>query len=345
MAKKITLLFSLLFVAAATVIAQPTLTSKFNPVVGTTSKVAFADSTGVDEGPAGANITYDYTMLAPIASAVSYTYQTVASTPYAAKFGTANIAYQSPGTQGNTSYIYLKTSATAMENVGVATSDIQVVYTNTQKVLSFPCTMGTTFTDYFEGSGANTQGIVTYRQGNTTSTVDAYGTLKLPASTFNNVLRIKTEQIFTDSIDLFGDAFITRYKITTYNFFIDDLQQQLLSISYTYVDSDLLGEQDYKTIQYFPDVFNSVAKVNNNSAIKIYPNPAADNFKIDYENNGALLRVDIVDIAGKTISSQNYNEYEEGAGINTTHLAQGLYIVNLYQNNAIVGVQKLTIAR
>jgi hypothetical protein len=347
MINKLTSLFSLFFIGGlVTAIAQPTLTSKFNPVVGTVSKVAFADTTGVTEGPAGANKTYDYTLaLAPIGAAVSYTYKTVASTPYASQYTNATVAYQSPSAQGNSSYIYLKTSASAMENVGVATSDIQFTYTDLQKVLSYPFTMGNTFTDYFEGSGTNAQNITTYRKGTVTSTADAYGTLMLPSATFNNVLRVKTVQTFIDSINLFGDEFITRYNITTYNFFIDDVQQQLLGISYTYIDSDLFGEQDYKTVQYFPDSYTGVAKVTNNTAVKIYPNPAADNFSINIENTDAPTRMDVTDITGKTVLTHNYNSVNQDINVSVANLAQGLYVVNLYQNNALVGVQKLTVAR
>lgn len=323
-------------------IAQPTITSNFNPINGTVGTQAAADTNGIKESAAGANQTYNFSNLSQVGQAVSYTYVLASTTPYASQYQGATLSYAAQSTQGSTGYTYIKTTNNSYELLGVATPDAQFVYTNSQLVMSYPFTYNSTFTDYFEGTGENTQGIEIFRKGYTTSTADGYGTLTLPNGTFTNVLRVKTVQDYKDSFDFMGDAYEYKYFFTTYSYYSNDYRLPLLNISYNEITEPFLGSTSVsKSVAFYPNSTTSVQE-NEKTNISVYPNPANDRFFVSNNNNAEITTVEILDITGKSVL---LTPYTAGNGISTDELPAGIYMVRIWSGELAIGSQRINIVK
>jgi len=77
--------------------------------------------------------------------------------------------------------------------------------------------------------------------------------------------------------------------------------------------------------------------------MKIFPNPADNSFHVSVntvlENNKILLK----DAVGKTILEQKIPNNRAGLDINTMSLSNGVYLVLLINQEAIVEVKKIVI--
>lgn len=156
-------------------------------------------------GPAGANQSWTFTNLN------LHTFDSIeavnpSSTPAGAQFPTSNIALIQ---QGN-SYIYLNNSNTELNILGVSVPTLNVIlpYSNPEKILIYPSTYQTVYSDTSVAEvtfpGALLQlpfdsirfKQIKYRTG----MVDAYGSLTTDEGTFNNTLR------FNDTITQIDSA-------------------------------------------------------------------------------------------------------------------------------------------
>lgn len=327
--------------------AQPTITSNFNPTFGYTAKIVMADTMGVTEGAAGANLVYDFSSLSQVGNEITYDYILPANTPYGSKYPGATLSFLSQTTTGGAGFTYLKTSASGYEILGVATAEMQLVYSNSQVFAQYPVTYNSTFTDNFAGQGTNTQGFTTHRKGTSTSVADAWGTLKLPQGTFTNVLRIKTTQEIRDSINFMGTDFVSVSRAVSYSFFRDDIQQQLLTINYlTFVDPLSGNESTSKTVMYYPETAtNNPSSVQNaEKAFKgdIYPNPATN--QITFSPQAGATHYTITNVLGKLYNSQPIVATEPQT-VDVSALPQGIYTISLYNGTILLGTQKFTLVK
>jgi len=338
---KSTLLIAAL-AASLTTIAQPVITVNTAPQIGYTVNLAAADTTGVSEGSGGNNQSWNFSSLTQVGSTYTYDYTAPSATPYASKYPNATVAFNSSTSQGNSAYSFVSSSASTYEMWGIATNDVQTVYTNSQMVYQFPFTTSSSFTDYFEGSGTNSQGLTTYRKGNISVAADGYGTLQLPGGTFSNVMRVKVVQEFSDSVNIFGDDFVYEYLITTYNFLHDNFRQQLLGISYTEVTDPFFGTTTLtKSVLYFPGGTVSTGDAMVKNGISIYPNPANEYFTVALPEKSENTTVEIMDMAGKIAGTFPVNETD--VNIPTGSLPAGIYTVKVYNNTSVLTVQKIAV--
>jgi hypothetical protein len=342
MVKNSTLLALMSILVCSSALAQPTITSNFSPTLGANVVLAVGDTNNISEGAAGANKTWDFSAMQKVGNNTGYTHIAPSATPYSSQFPAATLAYATTSGQGNTGYVYYKISSTAFENVGVATSAIQMYYTNPQVILQYPTTYNSSYTDTYSGSGTNSQNITTYRNGNITITADAWGTLILPQATFNNVLRVKIEQTSVDSIHFMGQDIITENRIVTYNYYRDDIKQQLMGISYTY-GKDFFGDDIIiKSVFYYPDAPNAVTSLAKQD-IKVYPNPATENIVIENLGNTEATSFTITDVLGKTYLAETVNYNTQNSKIDVSSLAEGIYFLSLFKNETFIGTEKLII--
>ena len=133
MKKSLLLSFGSLLFAAASVVAQPTITAA--GITGTVGEVlSIANSTvSISPGNSGANQTWNLSSLT--GTATSNTLVTVGSTPNGSSFPNATIAFK-----GSNYYAYYKSSATAWQNYGSATT-VVMAYSNPEDFIHFPFTM------------------------------------------------------------------------------------------------------------------------------------------------------------------------------------------------------------
>jgi len=78
----------------------------------------------------------------------------------------------------------------------------------------------------------------------------------------------------------------------------------------------------------------------------IFPNPAGDYIHISTSLNLTWLNVssvEIVDAQGKVLITEKFDEQTNILKINTSILANGIYYVNLVNDNKILATEKLII--
>lgn len=98
------------------------------------------------------------------------------------------------------------------------------------------------------------------------------------------------------------------------------------------------------TITQTVTVLNALG-INNPAAVgfNVYPNPANNAVTITFAT--AANQVRMIDVTGKVVSTQTLNAGTNQTTVLLDNLANGAYLCQLINNNAVVAVQKLTVIR
>ena len=173
----------------------PVLDSTVAITVGQNASInVINNALNIPSGNAGASQIYDYSALPSFNSNYEILGIDNLTSPYATTYADANatVSWSSFGSPyyhfllSDTSYIYL----------GGGGSFGQYEYLDVYEQLRFPFAYTDTYTDTFVAV-SNTGG---YRAGSVTVSGDGYGDLLVPGSTFNNVLRVKRESAYYDTV-------------------------------------------------------------------------------------------------------------------------------------------------
>lgn len=304
--------------------AQPTLTNSMNPTVGESVTSYMADTVGIQQGPAGASVTWDFAnlMVDPNNPATIY-YVSPAGTPYVSSFPDANLAVSEQG--GN--YQYHKAENDKLTNLGYSSDQSNMIYTDPQQMMAYPFTFDSQFNDSFQGTGVS-GGLTMENAGSLMCKADAWGTLILPTGTYNNVLRIKTTMVYTSTF--FGIT--TNITFHSYSWYEGDRHYPLMTLNY--ITMSVMGNiTKVKAItvsdpnSIVPDLFNDKVSFN------LFPNPVVSDcyISVDLKDNSEVT-VSIIDMAGS--EKQVYHHNMETAGLknynfNLDDLAAGTYIARL----------------
>jgi len=76
------------------------------------------------------------------------------------------------------------------------------------------------------------------------------------------------------------------------------------------------------------------------AAVRVYPNPANDNFSISLPGNPDLLRLQMYNALGQLVLTQQFQNHDE---INVSSLAKGLYYMTISGNRVEYNAQKILI--
>jgi hypothetical protein len=214
--KKTLIVLTLAAFCSGTLLAQPQLQMNVVPEIGDMVTLFEVDTNGVTQGNAGANQNWDFSGLEPLSgvTGTKYLYLAPSGTPsqYAAQFPAANLAVQIG--EGDTAvYSYTKKEANQFVFLGAVGEDFIQEYPNTDIQLKSLSYNGSFSDDFTNMTDAGT-GYVFYGHGSRTITYDAYGTLKTPAGTFQNAMRIKALSEQVDSVD-FGVGQLINYTTFT----------------------------------------------------------------------------------------------------------------------------------
>lgn len=317
-------------------VAQPQLTADDLSAVGDKKINYVADSTGIEPGPAGANMSWDFSTISRTGTNDSSISEVVAasSTPYASDFPTATLAAQS--VSGN-SWAYYTTSSTQASMIGVVASasgtTVKQKYTNPMLILQVPFTYNQSMSDDFEGS-YDASGVTIYVTGTSTSTADAYGTVIMPHRTFTNVLRVKNVSFTKDSFDLFGSWYVSTTEATSYSYVIPGRVAPVLTIMYTQSTTNGIPSDGIKTVT-FNDVepLASVKPLSMlNADVNLYPNPASwnANLVVNAKEN-STVEVSICNALGQKVADQNASLHvgQNSLALPVSSLKSGVYFVNI----------------
>ena len=141
---------------------------------------------------------------------------------------------------------------------------------------------------------------------------DGYGTVKLPYGTINNVYRIRTHQVDSSYIVFNGPVY-------------DEMIWFRASDGIPVLR--FIKNGDFFTTVYFASANGAagIAENSNVSHINIYPSPFTSSITIKNTTNKAIARVNIYNTLGTLVLTKTSSTEV----INTEHLAQGLYNVEV----------------
>ncbi|HNE27817.1 MAG TPA: hypothetical protein PLW66_01545, partial [Saprospiraceae bacterium] len=130
--------FPVLF-AFGTLHAQPTLQNNVFPAVGDVVTQADGDTGGIEPGPGGANMVWDFTGLTPLSfePPVQSTVVAASNTPHANLFPEANLAVQATTDNGDF-YLYLKVENDKISTLGSAAAGVFFEFSDPQINIQAP---------------------------------------------------------------------------------------------------------------------------------------------------------------------------------------------------------------
>jgi hypothetical protein len=318
--------------------AQPILTATgINPVIG--DNFNNVSSNYISPGNSGANQTWDLSSLTYNPSANPENAVAASSTPYAANFPNANLAFTSMGN----SYDYYKTSSTAFQNYGYSTSNSNILaYTDPEDILRFPFTYNNTYTDSWGGTNTN-GGQTDIAHGTTTVTADAYGTLITPAGTFANVLRL---HVIIDQIDSTNNTPTFILHEDLYEWYRNGIHNALaIAGSYSFGSGSPVPFSGYLANPSVGvnDIENMI------SEYTISPNPASEQLTLNFaltENKN--VNVKVINVLGQNIQMEQAAKGLQGANsieLNVAKLPEGIYFAQILLDGNVAGTRRFVVSK
>jgi len=250
------------------------------------------------------------------------------STTYATSFEEANICFKN--SDGKLYYYSIRGNEYEYHGTYNGTFIIKGDHENHQKLLTFPFTYQSNFTDSFTNQ-YEILGMPFYRKGTITSEADAYGDIKLPGGTIKNVLRVKWTESFIDS------SFIGNINgsIETYVWYKPGYPHNM----FTYSKTTNNGTDEYygAFLKNPPVTTTSVFGLDNGKQqnIAIFPNPTSHDINIhlpDVENNSESVEVTVLGIAGDTKSKLKF-EFLDEINIDVSNFPPGPYLILVKNGN------------
>ncbi|CAN5783255.1 hypothetical protein BH11BAC7_BH11BAC7_17530 [soil metagenome] len=301
----------------------------------------------VSEGNSGTNQTYNLSALQP-QSTDTILFTLPQFTPNGANFPGSNFAAV---INSNQAYIYLNQSATAFQITGQAadpfgTGIVDIAYSDYEKVLKFPCTYNTSFTDTARGQGWTYLGydpgvgfqIDSVNIRSTifkTSTVDGWGNVTTPMGTFN-ALRVNTTRKQIDTIDVqtmnvwIYDAYIQTDSVRTYTYWANGIGYQL---------AELTDHQDFGSItsatwlDSIPQQNVGMNELAHQPEMNVYPNPSVE--IVTFVSNGAdVASIQILDMNGRIVKTTIVTA--DRTTVNVSDLSSGMYFFQAVNANGTI---------
>jgi hypothetical protein len=329
-------LFLLLFLPFQN-FAQPTITSSWAPSIGmhVQSQPFNYNLPSLDEGNAGANVTWDLSSIdtSGVGGSLGLVAINPSTAPQNSFFPNATDCIFST----DSFYTFDRLNGSVYQNIGSyqpsqsGSPYVTTIYSDPMDIFHFPYTYASTFFDtgvYRDISGGS---IIDTLIGHITQTdtTDGYGTLITKAGTFTNVLRKHTIQMELDTDIVQHTTSIIENNL--YNWYSSEYPGiTLASIGHYTTDGFLtdLGDYSIFTLTGIHPLSGSGI-----SDWSIMPQPSAQTTNIIIQNNSLDKAIDIVvyDMSGRLIkgSSHSLSSGKNQIGINVSDLANGIYSVSL----------------
>lgn len=202
-----------------------------------------------------------------------------------------------------------------------------------EKLMSYPFSMVSTFTDPFSGTLSNSflyLNNITC-SGSITSSMDADGTLKLPNSTtYSNVLRHKIVESTVGTINIpgLGDI-LTKVNRTQYDYYAPEISLPVFSHITVKINATGINKTVSLVLSAVQPTSTASLTSINESKFRVYPNPTTDKIIIKGEfiaNSSAK----IVDQLGRVV--RTVEVLNDGSEIDLSTIQAGIYILSVSQN-------------
>ncbi len=289
-------------------------------------------------GDGGAGVSWDFSSLA-IDSNYTVGFQTPASTGYANFFPGANIA---EATNAD-SYAFFETSAAGYDLHGVYVVPLtqDVVYFDPERVLSYPCSYNTTWSDDFQADFVSV-GFDVARSGTVDALADGYGTLMMPYGNVSNVLRVRNIENYSDVSSLFT----IDYEFTTHFFYKPGTHAPLLMIYHQEITTfgNTTTSESLAWLNGGPTGINDA--LTNAIGMEVYPNPATDRADIVFGTVGGNLDLDVMDVNGRMVMRERLAGIPMGIQRHTmdvSTLPAGVYMLRITAADGQQGSQRLVV--
>lgn len=336
--KKLTFLFLTLF-SFALVNAQITMTMKSHGLnVGDAHEFILAKA--VEEGPAGANMIWDFSDLEPNSKELTSYMLNPSETEKGKEIKKANTVLQEWGNQ-----FFFKVNGKAIEQYGTAACNSLITYDQPFVKMKYPFTYGDAFYGPFSGKVTSANNSVTEFKGTYNVESDGFGTLILPGDVeIDNVLRVKTERtrIYAN---------MSESKVITYRWYAANCRYPVLVI----IKHETASKSYTSTVAYHaqPEKLKSAPLsqtslyADEGSTFDVYPNPYKDvvNVKYNLANQGNVT-IALYDNLGRHVKTLLENQPQEaGMHVYTFSTKQhdfksGLYFLKI-QNGDNSRIKKI----
>lgn len=290
--------------------------------------INFVTTTYFAPGSSGAGQTWNFSSLNGTPGTGTYT--AASSTPYAASFPSANLAFVN-----GTTYAYYLTSASAYQGYGSYSTSATMPYSNPEDILHFPFALSNTYTDPFVASFVS-GGYTFLREGSTTVTADGTGTITTPSGTYTNALRVHFVQNYTDSTSISGNPYIITYNNDQYIWYKEGTHYSIAS-TFNLVSTAGTFTGGHYLVSTSLGIEEDLESMNN---INLFPNPASQIVNLNYTlENSSEVKISVFNIAGQEVYSEqmingvageNFNE------INVSSFETGTYFVRFQSNESVV---------
>lgn len=333
--KQVSLLFATLLLSVAVSAQSPSITNVIaSSLTGRTINAHFVGAPTFDEGNAGAAQTWDFSSYSfPSASSSSYV------NPFTA-YGYSNFTTCTDALRAvngaTTSFTFDKLSGNVYSLIGLSQTGPQantiIVYDNYQDIYRFPMTFGNAFTDDFHGTADYGSGVTLGRGGSITALVDGYGTLKTPAGTFTNTLRIKLTQTLTDTFYISGSPYDEQETNTvSYNW----VAQSHPGLTLMNISS---GQGPFQAIDYAFYVDGTTTGIdemaNDKIQFSIFPNPSNGIIHLNFAEYLPNATISLFDVTGREVYTKQVTDISET--IQVQEMPSGIYLLKVSSENLSV---------
>ena len=322
-----------------TCLSQITITSAQMPVAGDNISMADADTAGINAGSGGINQVWNFQSLTTTNSYTKsfFTCTNTISNLY------SNINGSSLNDYYNSQNNIFEYMGWDQPSFSIPNFRVGLTYIDPPTYLTFPFSYGTIINDsylHYEPTSDLVSIFSTKTTASVTTVSDGYGTIVLPSTSINNVLRIKKTEVVIDST--FDSNFLQSVQtstLTTYLWLDLYNHAPLLEISYTTNNGTTT-----KKVTYIPTPSSGI-KDNSRSdlSMAVFPNPFNISTTItinsDLRNNYELK---IYDIVGKEIRSYDNRSFITENGkikiiIERGNLQEGMYLYKILTSESQSG--------
>lgn len=316
----VTIVASLIFCVSY---AQPRLTAaKNNYEMDRSLTFHNFDAGKLSPGEAGTNVIWDFSQLSTGGSAAIKP-QSSSAGPNAHLFPNANTYISMPGVE---SYMVIDEDEYSLAGYIRTSDNATEKYSDPREYLKFPITYQDTFNETMKGT-RTVNGESKGRSGTIQIIGDGYGTLIMPYGTIHDVLRIK---VITTYYDEFMNTPVFTYHDTTYYWWNPDTPGMILK----YTVLEMAGIVKYSGSYQNPDlvgIADEEATLINE--LEIFPNPASDHVRIQYDvNQAGNLSIALKNINGQQVLPIFDGQVSAGIRRHTfqvTDLPKGVYFLEI----------------
>ena len=358
--------FSILFLLLSNEVhSQITLSSgDILGLVGT-SLTFEEDTTGsviVDVGSPGANQTWDFRSVELQAEMINVEFLVPQGTPFAADFPQSNFVEKVtfPSSPGSEVYIYAEIMSSSYSELGdgIITPDTSFINFDVGGQLPLPVAFNNTWTETRIDTSPGFPASATISFDTSTNTVDAWGTVQLPAGAFD-CLRVRFDQ--TEITQSINSGVVTSIDTTTCIEYVWVTQDHFLVAEASSQENDTDPNfTDASSFQRLASITTAVEELTENTEIpsnfelfQNYPNPFNPETEIHFQLQAAsYVVVRIFNTLGQEIRTLTDKEYEAGfhrirwdAKDNNGNLvSSGIYIYQL-KAGAFSQIKKMSLIR